>query len=129
VSFVPTETGPHSVTATYDGGQDHLASSSQPVIVTASADQPPTVSITSPLNNANVTKGRTVTIAASAADDIGVAKVVFSVSGAVKCTDTAAPYTCAWAVPKKANVKYTLTAVATDTAGRTATHSIVVTAR
>lgn len=130
VSFVPTATGNHAVTASYAGGPDHLPSSSpDPAALTVAADQPPAVTITSPLNNANVAKGKTITIAATATDDVGVARVVFSVSGAVRCTDTVAPYTCAWAVPKKANVKYTLLAVATDTAGRTASHNIVVTAR
>ena len=74
-------------------------------------------------------KGKTIVITATAADDVGVVSVKFSVAGALRCTDTAAPYTCSWAIPKKANTKYTLTAVATDTANRTATHSIVVTAR
>jgi hypothetical protein len=131
VSFVPTATGTHAVNASYAGGPDHLpsSSSSAPATLTVSPDQPPAVAITSPLNNANVAKGKTITITATATDDIGVVRVVFSVSGAVKCTDTAAPYSCSWTIPKKANVTYTLLAVATDTAGRTASHSIVVTAR
>jgi Bacterial Ig domain len=117
------------VTASYAGGPDHLPSSSAPAALTVAPDQPPTVAITSPSNNGSVAKGKTITIAATATDDVGVARVVFSVSGAVKCTDTVAPYTCAWAVPKKANVRYTLLAVVTDTAGRTASHSIIVTAK
>jgi hypothetical protein len=131
VQFVPTATGTHAVTARFGGGPDHLPSdsSSAPATLTASPDLPPTVSITSPTNNANVAKGKTTTIAAAATDDVGIVSVVFSVNGAARCTDVAAPYTCAWSVPRKANVKYTLTAVATDSAGRTASHGIVVTAR
>ena len=131
VSYVPTATGTHRVDASYGGSADHLPSGTSPggATLTVTPDQPPTVSITSPANNANVAKGKTIVITANASDDVGVVSVKFSVAGALRCTDTAAPYTCSWAIPKKANTKYTLTAVATDTANRTATHSIVVTAR
>jgi hypothetical protein len=131
VSFVPTATGTHGVDASYAGSADHLpsATAGNGATLVITPDQPPTVSITFPLNNANVTKNKTIVITATAADDVGIASVKFSVSGALKCTDTTAPYSCSWAVPKKANTKYTLTAVATDTANRTATHSIIVTAR
>jgi len=81
------------------------------------------------MNGATVPKGKTVVISANAGDDVGIVSVAFSVSGKVTCTDTTAPYTCSWAVPKKGNVKYILLAVATDTASHTASHSITVTAR
>jgi hypothetical protein len=130
VSFVPTAAGTPVVDASYGGSSDHLPSSSGTgATLTVTPDQPPAVSITSPLNNAIVTKGKTIVITATASDDVGVVSVTFSVGGTVRCTDTTAPYTCSWAIPKKANTKYTLTAVATDTATRTASHSIVVTAR
>jgi hypothetical protein len=117
------------MTASYAGGPDHLPSSSAPVTLTVSPDQPPTVAITAPLNNGTVVKGKTFVITATASDDVGVASVAFSVGGRLICTDTTAPYTCSWAVPKKGNVKYTLLAVAKDTATRTASHTITVTAR
>jgi hypothetical protein len=130
VSFVPTSTGTHRITASYAGDASHLASDSGgTTMIDVTPDQPPTVAITSPANNATVSKGKTVVIAATAADDVGVVSVVFSVDGKVTCTDTTAPYSCSWAVPRKANVKYTLLAVAKDTANHTASHSIVVTAR
>lgn len=131
VSFVPTATGTHGVDASYGGSADHLSSdtSGAGATLVVASDQPPTVSITFPANNATVAKAKTIVITATAADDVGVASVKFSVGGVLRCTDTAAPYACSWAVPKKANTKYTLTAVATDTANRTASHSIVVTAR
>jgi len=131
VSFVPTATGTHVVDASYVGGADHLPSttSGNGATLTVTPDQPPTVSITFPANNANVTKGKTIVITATATDDVGVVSVAFFVGGGLRCNDIVAPYSCSWAIPKKANTKYTLTAVATDTASRTASHSIVVTAR
>ena len=130
VTFVPTSTGTHGITAVYGGDPSHLGSDNGgAVTIDVAPDQPPTVAITSPVNNGTVTKGKTVVIAATATDDVGIVSVAFSVNGKLTCTDTTAPYTCSWSVPKKANVKYTLTAVATDTASHTASHSITVTAR
>jgi hypothetical protein len=53
----------------------------------------PNIAITSPLNGAVVRRGSTVTIHASAADNVGVAKVEFLVSGTILCTVATAPYT------------------------------------
>ena len=78
----------------------------------------PTISITSPAGGSTVKKGTTVTIAAAASDaGSGVQKVEFLVSGKLTCADSAAPYTCAWSVPKGASKTYSLTARAHDNAG------------
>lgn len=53
-------------------------------------DPPPTVNITSPANNQMVSK--TITVTATANDDLAVTKVEFRVDGTLKRTDTAAPY-------------------------------------
>lgn len=90
---------------------------------------PPTVTITSPLNNATVARSKTTTIRANATDASGIAKVEFYVNGSLKCTDATSAYTCAWLVPSPRNVTYTLQAKAYDTKGNTATNSITVTSR
>lgn len=87
---------------------------------------PPTVIITAPLNNSTVKKGSTVIISASAGDNIGVAKVTFSVNGTATCTDAAAPYTCSWAVPAAKNAPYTLKATAYDAANNTGISTVKV---
>lgn len=51
---------------------------------------PPTVSITSPANNANVLG--TINITANASDAVGVAKVEFYVDSSMKSSDTSSPY-------------------------------------
>jgi hypothetical protein len=86
---------------------------------------PPTVSITSPVNGATVAKKTTVTIAATASDNVAVTKVEFSVDGSLKCTDTTAPYTCAWRVPAQAGRTYRLQAKAYDAASNVGSSSIV----
>jgi hypothetical protein len=88
----------------------------------------PTVAITSPSNGAQVTRNSTVNINANATDNIGVVKVEFYVNNVLKCTDTAAAYTCAWLVPnQKAN--FTLKATSYDAVGKMATHTISVSAK
>jgi chitinase len=69
----------------------------------------------------------TVTLSANAADDGGIASVVFERSRAglntwtTICTDTVAPYTCALDTTTLSEVAYDLRARVTDNAGRTAT--------
>jgi glucose/arabinose dehydrogenase len=89
----------------------------------------PTVAITSPANNANVARRSTVTITATASDNVGVTRVDFLVNGALQCSDATAPYSCNWSVPNARNVTYQLQARAFDQAGNVGTSSIQVTAR
>jgi Bacterial Ig domain len=88
---------------------------------------PPTVGITSPADGSQVRRNDTVTITASVSDNVGVARVEFSVNGVLRCTDTAPPYTCAWRVPNSAGVTQTLTAKAYDGAGNAASDTRRVT--
>jgi glucose/arabinose dehydrogenase len=90
---------------------------------------PPTVSITNPANGGIVTRKSTVTITATASDNVGVTRVDFLVNGAVQCTDTTAPYSCNWRVPGAPNKTYQLQARGFDQAGNTGTASVQVTSR
>jgi glucose/arabinose dehydrogenase len=89
----------------------------------------PAVAITSPANSAIVARKSTVTIAATASDNVGVQRVEFLVNGALQCTDTAAPYSCSWRVPNPMNKTYQLQARAFDAAGNSASATVSVTAR
>jgi subtilisin family serine protease len=85
---------------------------------------PPTVSISSPAAGAQV--AGTVTVSASASDNVGLASVAFYVNGTLLSSDTSAPYTASLNTRKYAvGSTLTLTAVATDTAGNTATSAPV----
>lgn len=75
----------------------------------------PTVSVTAPANNATV-KG-TVSVTASASDNVGVNKVEFYVNNVLQATDTASPYTFSWNTAALANGSYSLSAKAYDAAG------------
>jgi hypothetical protein len=131
VSYLAAATGEHLVGAVYQGDPFHDGSDTAdaPAAVVVSPDRPPTVSITFPTDGASVAKGKTTVVTATASDDVAVVSVAFTVNSGLRCTDTSAPYSCSWPVPKKAGVRYTLTATATDGAGHTASHSVTVTAR
>jgi hypothetical protein len=90
---------------------------------------PPTVSITNPVNGATVAKNSTITIAATATDNVAVAKVLFYVNGKLSCTDTVKPYTCNWRVAGKSGAIYTLSAQAFDTSNNNATAVVNVTSK
>src|SRR5262249_15132399 len=91
---------------------------------TGSSDTvPPTVAITSP--QAGTVSG-TTTIAASAADNVGVAGVQFQIDGVnLGAEFTAAPYAIAWTTTSVADGPHALTAIARDAAGNVATSAAV----
>src|SRR3989339_552443 len=91
----------------------------------APVDNPPTVSITAPANNATISG--TITITATATDDNGVASVGFYVDDILKNTDTTSPYTYALDTTLYTNAAHTIKVVATDTIAQTANAQISVT--
>jgi subtilisin len=59
----------------------------------------PVVAITAPANGSTVARRANVTIQATASDDVNVSRVEFFINGSLRCTDTAAPFSCGWKVP------------------------------
>src|SRR5207247_4190189 len=85
---------------------------------------PPTVAITAPAAGATV--AGTITVSASATDNVAVVGVQFKLDGAnLGAEVTAAPYTLAWITSTAANGAHSVTAVARDAAGNTAPASAV----
>lgn len=85
----------------------------------------PVVSITSPLNGTTVARRSTVTIVATASDNIGVTRVEFYINNNLVCTDTTSAYTCIWKVSGAPNKTYTLQAKAYDAAGNVGSSPII----
>jgi hypothetical protein len=84
----------------------------------------PVVSVTAPSNGATVSG--TVTASANASDNVGVAGVQFKLDGAnLGAEDTTAPYSTAWNTTTASAGSHTLTAVARDGAGNSATSASV----
>lgn len=88
------------------------------------ANEPPQVTITTPANNTTFDVPATVAVSASATDQGGtITKVDFFNDKTLLGSDNAAPYTYSWTnVPAGT---YTLTAVATDNGGASATSTPV----
>jgi hypothetical protein len=115
----------HMLTAVAKDAAGNAATSAVVTVTVNNADTtPPTVSITSPANNATV--NGTVTVSATAADNVGVASVQLQVDGAnVGAADTSAPYNFSWNTTSVSNASHTLTAIAKDAAGNTTTSASV----
>lgn len=87
-------------------------------------NQPPTVSISSPSNNASFTPPATITINVSASDSDGSVTKVEFFNGATKLGEaTTAPYSFTWS--NVAAGTYNLTAKATDNANAVTTSALV----
>jgi len=88
---------------------------------------PPTVGITSPTGGQTV-QG-TITVAANASDNVGVAGVQFLLDGTgLGAEDASAPYSASWNTATVADGTHILTAVARDAAGnRTTSAPVTVT--
>jgi hypothetical protein len=81
----------------------------------------PSVSMTAPATGTTVV-GASVTVSASASDDVGVSSVQFQLDGAnLNVEKTGAPYSTAWNTNTTPNGTHTLTAVARDVAGNQTT--------
>jgi hypothetical protein len=98
------------------------AATSAPVAISVAANPPPDVTITSPAGGTIFPSASTITVNAAADDSDGVQQVVFQVNGVTKATDTTSPYSFSFTGPVG---DYTLTAIATDQLGATATSAPV----
>ena len=90
---------------------------------------PPTVAITAPVANANVTS--TITVTASATDNVNVIGVQFFLDGAPLGSEISdPPYSVVWDTTTSVPGAHTLTATARDAAGNATTSvSVPVTVR
>jgi predicted amidohydrolase len=87
---------------------------------------PPVVALTSPASGASVSGS--ITVAATASDNVGVAAVRFLLDGApLGADDTAAPYSLSWDTTTVTSGTHTLGATAFDAAGNSTSSSTTVT--
>ncbi len=119
--------GSHSFTAIArdaSGNRTTSAAVAANVSNTTPDTTPPTVSITAPAADATVTG--TISLSASATDNIGVVGVQFQVDGANSGSeDLIAPYTLSFDTTALANGSHSLTAIARDVAGNRTTSAAV----
>lgn len=88
---------------------------------------PPSVTMTAPASGSTVS-GTSVTVSANASDNVGVVGVQFKLDGNnLGSEDTVSPYSVVWNTTAASNASHSLSAVAQDAAGLTATAVINVT--
>ncbi|MHB8493569.1 MAG: S8 family serine peptidase [Casimicrobiaceae bacterium] len=105
----------------YDAAGNSATSQAVTVTVasaTTADTTPPTVSIASPTGG---TVSGVVSVSVNASDNVGVTKVNLLVNGALLASDSTSPYTFSWDSSSLAGSSATLTAVAYDAAGNSAT--------
>jgi len=83
----------------------------------------PAASITAPANGATVSG--TVSVTASASDNVGVTKVEFLLDGVLQSTDTSSPYAWSWNTTTATNASHALVAKAYDAANNIGTSATV----
>jgi thermitase len=115
-----------SLTARAYDAAGNSASSQTVTVTVASAvtadTTPPTVSIASPTGG---TVSSVVAVSVNASDNVGVTRVDLLVNGTLLASDTASPYAFSWDSSSLAGTNATLTSVAYDAAGNSATSSAV----
>ncbi|MCH8821292.1 hypothetical protein IID23_02090 [Patescibacteria group bacterium] len=83
----------------------------------------PVVSITSPLNGDTVLG--TITVSASAADNVGITKVEFYLDNSLKSTDGSAPYSFRWNTKQVSDGTHSLSAKVFDSVGNVGISTVV----
>jgi chitodextrinase len=117
--LAPNTTYNYTVQAFDQAGNVSAFSAAASVTTLPTDTVPPTVAITAPGSGA-VLAG-TVTVTATASDDVKLAGVQFLVDGSALGTeDTRSPYSISWATRSSPNGTHTLSAIARDTGGNTA---------
>jgi len=116
--------GAHSLSAFARDAAGNTSTSASVSVTVSNDTTPPTVSITAPTAGSTVTG--TVTVAANASDNVGVAGVRFQLDGAaLGAEDTTAPYSVSWDTSTATEGTHTLRALARDAANNTGTSASV----
>jgi hypothetical protein len=117
--------GGHTLTAVArDAAGNNTTSATVSVTVNNPDITPPTVSLTAPATGATVSG--TVSVGATATDNVGVAGVQFLLDGAaLGAEDPTSAYGVSWNTTQAANGTHLLTAVARDAAGNNTTSATV----
>jgi endoglucanase len=127
ISFTAANNGTHTYTARASDAAGNTRTSAA-VVVTVNIGgpvdpTPPTVSLAS--SATTVTAPGSITLTATASDNVGVSRVEFSEGAALLGTDTASPYTQVVSFTAANNGTHTYTAKAFDAAGNNRTSNAV----
>ena len=126
-----TVTGGHSVTLTlsnhddnYSGDPTYTLYDTVAIATSGGGDTtPPTTQVTAPASGATVSG--TVTVTATATDNVGVTKIELYVDGALLGSGTTSPTSASWNTATAANGSHTITSKAYDAAANVGTSAAV----
>lgn len=122
--------GTHTLTVTAKDSKGNSSSKSIQVSVnnaTAGDITAPTVNITSPTSGASYDANTTITINASASDNVGVSSLNISIDGTVVATSSNSSFSYSWNTGSAASGIHTISSTAKDAAGNQAIKSVTVT--
>ncbi|MFN0063159.1 MAG: Ig-like domain-containing protein [Myxococcaceae bacterium] len=122
-TFTNADNGAHSFTARAQDGAGNTTTSSAINLNVNIDGAAPSVAVSSPATDTIYTTAQTVTLTATASDNVGVTRVEFYDGATLRGTDTSAPYTFSWAISASNNGAHRWTARAYDADGNTATSS------
>ncbi len=126
VSLTSASNGTRSYTARASDAAGNVRTSAAVTVtvdIPAADTTPPTVSLTS--SATSVTAATTLTLSATASDNVGVARVEFRDGATLLATDTSAPFGTTVSLTSAQNGTRTYTARAYDAAGNSATSTAV----
>ena len=123
-TWMGVSSGTYQLYATATDNQGAVSTSAVANVTVYPPNQPPAVSLTSPVNNSTWTAPANITLTATATDPDGSVSTVRFYSGATLLnTDAASPWTFMWTGVSSGT--YQLRAVAQDNQGATSTSTII----
>jgi hypothetical protein len=129
-SGTTTGTTSGTTTGTTTGTTSGTTSGTTGTSATTTTDtQAPTVAITSPANGSTAARGSTITVSATATDNVGVSQVRFYLNNNLVCSSNSAPYSCNVTLPNGKKSVSTVQVQASDAAGNVGKASITVSNR
>lgn len=122
--LTPGTTYRYAVSAVDAAGNESARTAEVAATTPAPDNSPPTASMTAPLSGSTVSG--TVTVSATATDNVAVADVEFLLDGVSLGVDTTTPYSISWDTTTTSNGPHSISARARDTAGNFGVTSGVV---
>jgi Bacterial Ig domain/Abnormal spindle-like microcephaly-assoc'd, ASPM-SPD-2-Hydin len=120
VTFTPSIYGAESATLSVT---DSAGTQTSSLTGTGKDVTPPTTQITAPANHATVSG--TVTVTATASDNVGVTSLQIYIDGSLKSSGTSSPLNYSWSTTTATNGTHTIYSKASDAAGNVGTSSTV----
>ena len=120
VTFTPSAYGTRTATLNVS---DSVGTQTSSLTGTGKDVTPPTTQITAPANNASLSG--TVTVTATASDNVGVTSIQIYVDGMLLSSGTSSPFNYSWNTTTIGNGSHTIYSKAYDAAGNSGTSATI----